>query len=363
MPMFQRIVVLFSILLFFSCGEKNDGITPKRTTLVESVYASALVQPDSLYEVYSSVSGILDKQFVTEGDTVAKGQKLFQIFKKTLDLNRENAKLNLQQAQEDYSGNAAVLSGLEKELQTAQLKFQNDSTNFMRQKRLWEQQIGSQAEFEFKKLNYEAAANVLEQLQNQYQRTRNDLQNRLRQADNNYRSAIVNTKDFTISSKINGRVYAIYRNEGEIITVQQPLASVGSPDIFVIDLLVDEVDIVKLETGQKVLINLDAYSGTLFEGRIDKIYPKKDERTQTFKVEAVFDTAPKVLYPGLAGEANIIVAEKQNTITIPLEYLTEDNGVQTDNGLKEVVTGKRNMEEVEILSGIDVTTNIYRPEQ
>ena len=361
--MVQRIVVIFSIVLFFSCGTKKDGITPKKTTLVESVYASALVQPDSLYEVYSSVAGILDTQFVNEGDTVTKGQQLFQIFNKMPDLNRENAKLSLQQAKEDYSGNAAVLAGLQKELQTAQLKFQNDSVNFMRQQRLWEQKIGSQAEFEAKKLNYEASANTLEQLKNQYLRTQSDLQNRVRQADNNYRSAIVNTKDFTLTSKINGRVYAVYRNEGEIITAQQPLASLGSSDVFIVDLLVDEVDIVKLEIGQKVLITLDAYTDTLFEGKVAKIYPKKDERTQTFKVEAVFERAPKVLYPGLAGEANIIISEKENTLTIPLEYLTEDNQVETDDGLREVITGKRNIDEVEIISGIDATTKIYRPEQ
>ncbi|WP_339709384.1 HlyD family efflux transporter periplasmic adaptor subunit [uncultured Kriegella sp.] len=360
--MFQKLVVIFSIVLFFSCKSKKDGITPKRTTLVESVYASALVQPDSLYEVYSAVAGILDRQLVNEGDTVIKGQQLFQIFNKMPDLNRENAKLSLQQAKEDYSGNAAVLAGLQKELQTAQLKFQNDSVNFMRQQRLWEQKIGSQAEFEVKKLNYEASANTLEQLNNRYLRTQNDLQSRVRQADNNYQSAIINTKDFMLTSKINGRVYAIYRNEGEIITTQQPLASMGSSNVFIVDLLIDEVDIVKIEKGQKVLITLDAYSDALFEGKVVKIYPKKDERTQTFKVEAVFESAPQVLYPGLAGEANIVISEKENTLTIPLEYLTENNQVKTDDGLKDVTTGKRNIEEVEIISGIDAVTKIYRPE-
>jgi multidrug efflux pump subunit AcrA (membrane-fusion protein) len=357
-----RFLIPLLAFLIVSCNHNDEGITPEKTTLVESVYASALVQPDSLYEVYSSVTGILDKQLVEEGDTVSKGQPLFQIFNKTPELNRENARLNLQLAQEELSGNAAVLDGLEKELHTAKLKFHNDSVNFMRQKRLWEQQIGSNAEYDNKKLQYESSLNNLQVLQNRYGRTKNDLQTRMQQAENNYQTAIVNTGDFTITSKINGKVYAIHKNEGEIITAQQPLASMGKSAVFIVELLVDEVDIVALKKGQNVLITLDAYSNTVFEGKIDKIYPKKDERTQTFKVDAVFDKMPEVLYPGLAGEANIIVAQKENTLTIPLEYLMEGNTVMTDDGPQEVSLGVQNLKKVEILSGIDEHTKIYKPE-
>ena len=120
--MFQRIFTIFLATLVFSCQSKNDGINPIKKTLTESVYASALVQPDSLYEVYSSVGGILDAQFVIEGDTVAKGRRLFQIFNKMPDLNQKNAELTLQYANDELSGNAAVLDGLQKELQTARLR-------------------------------------------------------------------------------------------------------------------------------------------------------------------------------------------------------------------------------------------------
>jgi len=140
------------------------------------------------------------------------------------------------------------------------------------------------------------------------------------------------------------------------------LANIGSSNVFIIELLIDEVDIVKLQLKQKVLITLDAYSDEVFEARVDKIYPKKNERTQTFKVEAIFDNPPKVLYPGLAGEANIVVSERENVLTIPLEYLIDGNSVQTGEGLKEIEIGNKNLREVEILSGIDEQTKIYKPE-
>lgn len=359
----HRLLLFLVTLILWSCGSGTESVHPKKSTLVESVYASALIQPDSLYAVYSSVAGILDKQFVDEGDTVVNGSSLFQIFNKTPALNRENAKINLQQARNDYNGSAAVLDGLQKEILTALLKLQNDSVNYERQERLWQQEIGSKAEYDIKKLNYELSMNNLKVLQNNYDRTKSELKNRVRQASNAYEAAIVSTKDFTIASKINGRVYAIYKNIGEIITTMEPLASIGSGDIFLIELLVDEVDIVKLKTSQKVIIKLDAYADEIFEGRIHKIYPKKDERSQTFKVEAVFDNAPYKLYPGLAGEANIIVTEKENTLTIPLEYLMKNNTVKTTEGEILVKVGAKNLKEIEILSGIDENTEILKPEE
>ena len=358
-----RVLILLISLQFLSCDNSVERVKPKKSTLVESVYASALVQPDSLYEVYSSVAGILDKQFVNEGDTVSYGSSLFLIFNKTPALNRENAKINLQQAREEYNGSAAILDGLLKEILTAALKLQNDSINFKRQERLWEQEIGSKAEYDIKKLNYELSMNNLNVIQNRYARTKNELKNRVVQAGNNYEAAIVSAKDFTITSKINGRVYAIYKNIGEIITTQEPLASIGSADTFLIELLVDEIDIVKLNTKQKVIIKLDAYPEEIFEGKVHKIYPQKDERSQTFMVEAIFEMAPVKLYPGLAGEANIIVSEKENTLTIPLEYLMKNNTVNTDDGPVKVTIGTKNLEEVEILAGIDENTEILKPEE
>jgi len=359
----HRILILLISLQILSCGNSVESVKPKISTLVESVYASALVQPDSLYAAYSSVAGILDKQFVNEGDTVLNGSSLFQIFNKTPELNRENAKINLQQAREEYNGSAAILNGLQKEILTAELKLINDSINFKRQERLWKQEIGSKAEYDIKKLNYELSLNNLNVLQNKYARTKNELKNRVMQAGNAYEAAIVSTKDFTITSKINGRVYAIYKNIGEIITTLEPLASIGSADTFLVELLVDEIDIVKLNTKQKVIIKLDAYPEEIFEGKIYKIYPKKDERSQTFKVEAIFNIAPVKLYPGLAGEANIIVSEKENTLTIPLEYLMKNNTVNTDDGPVSVTIGAKNLKEVEILAGIDENTEILKPEE
>ena len=128
-------------------------------------------------------------------------------------------------------------------------------------------------------------------------------------------------------------------------------------------MLVDEVDIVKIIEDQTVLITLDAYKGEVFTGKVSKILPKKDERNQTFVVEAIFDNPPKKLYPGLSGEANIIIATKNEVLTIPKEYLIDENKVKTDDQLVEIVIGLQNMEFVEVISGITEDSYIYKPKE
>ena len=351
------------LFLFISCGSQQEKILPTKKHLTESVYASVTVQPDSLYQAYAPVGGILDLNLLEEGDLVMKGTPIIQIVNNTPKLNSDNARLALELAKANYNGSSAVLSSLEDEIQSATLSFKNDSMNYFRQKRLWDQNIGSKVQFENRKLAYEISGNNLKQLKNKYVQTKNELSTQVKQALNNYTTSQISNQDFTLKSKIIGKVYALYKNPGEIVSTMEPLAAVGSASDFIIELLIDEVDIVKLNLGQKALITLDAYGDEVFEAKVSKIYPKKDERSQTFKAEATFDNPPKALYPGLAGEGNIIISEKESALTIPKEFLIDGNKVMTHDGLVDVVIGLRNMDSVEIVDGISESTEILKPEE
>jgi len=344
-----------------SCSGKQYKILPEQRSLTESVYSSVIIQPDSLYQVYANVAGILDNNLVEEGDVVSKGESLIQIINSTPELNAKNAKLTLQLAKENYYGSSAILSSIQEEIIAAKLKYTNDSINYFRQRSLWEQEIGSKAVYDTKKLNYQLASNSLKLLQSKYDRTKHELETAVQQAQINYETALISSEDFTIKSKIDGKLYALYKEPGEIVTTMEPLAAIGSVKNFVVEMLVDEVDIVRISKMQNVIIHLDAYNGKVFTGKVSKVYPKKDERNQTFKVEAVFENPPDILYPGLSGEANIIIDEKDKVLTIPKTYLIDDNKVKTDDGLITVTTGLQNMEHIEILSGITKDTPIYKP--
>ncbi len=360
--MHKPILWMLFFIIFVSCNNNEEKILPATTDITESVYSSVTIQPDSLYQVYAAVNGILDKNLVEEGDIIEKEKPIIQIINSNPKLNTENAKLSLDLAKKNYTGNAAILSSIEEEMKAAALKMTNDSINYCRQKNLWNQQIGSKVEYDTKKLAYELSTNAMDLLKNKYDRTKEQLQTQLKQAENNYKTSLITTKDFTVNSKINGKIYALYKNPGEIVNTLEPLASIGSATVFVIEMLVDEVDIVQLKKGQKAIITLDAYNGEVFTAKVSKIYPKKDERNQTFMVEALFDQSPKVLYPGLSGEANIMIDSKKKVLTIPKQYLIDDSKVKTENGIVEIVIGLQSMDTVEVVSGITKETWIYKPE-
>ena len=73
----QKLVLLLLCSLFVVSCKKEEHITPKRINMTESIYSSVIIQPDSLYQVYAIISGILEKTFVEEGQVVTKNQALF----------------------------------------------------------------------------------------------------------------------------------------------------------------------------------------------------------------------------------------------------------------------------------------------
>ncbi|MBL7473017.1 efflux RND transporter periplasmic adaptor subunit [Robertkochia sediminum] len=349
------------ILIIFSCKDQNEGILPRSGPITESVYATVTIKPDSLYQVYAAVAGILQENLVREGDAVAKGQPLFQIDNNTPLLQVENARLNLELARKNLQGKNNVLQELKNQIATAKLQYHNDSLNYFRQKNLWEQNIGSKNAYDQKKLAYEVSRNRLALLQQQYERTERELVTGLQQAENNYQTSRITKDEYTVSSVLHGTVYAVYKEPGELITQQTALGEVGSNKNFIIELMVDEKDIVKVQAGQQVVIALDAYQGQTFTATVYRILPEKNERNQSFMVEAQFVETPHKLYSGLAGEANIITAQKTQVLSIPRSYLVNDTTLRTEDGLITIQTGLQSLDRVEIISGIDPTTKVLKP--
>ncbi|MEE4247952.1 MAG: HlyD family efflux transporter periplasmic adaptor subunit, partial [Kangiellaceae bacterium] len=345
-----------TLSLLLSCSGGFEKTYPQERLLVESVYASATVVPDSLYQAHSSVQGILDKNYVNEGELVKKDDPLLKIVNTTPLLTRENAALEMNLAKENYAGSAAVVNSILDEIDAAKVQLINDSINFVRQERLWNQNIGSKIEYDNRKMAYDLSRNRVASLERKYERTQNELRTRLKQAQNSYRSATTITKDYIIRSKIDGRVYALYRNPGELVNTLEPVAAIGHSENFIIELIIDEVDVVKLEIDQKMVITLDAYPNQVFDAKLTKIYPKKEEKNQTFKAEATFIDYPPKLYSGLAGEANIIISKKDNALTIPRDYLLPNNEVMTQEGKISVAVGLQNLGYVEITNGLTADT-------
>lgn len=351
--------LLISYSFIDGCNNHTDSINPKTTNIIESVYASGIVKSVNQYEVYTKLNGVIEKIFVKEGDHVNKGTPILQIENINLTISTENARLTSQA--NDYLLNKEKLVEAKKNIEYAQKKLENDSLLFIRQKELWNQKIGSKIELEQKELSFEDAKINLKKAQVAYENINRQLKLASDQSKNNLKVAQNNENDLVIKSEDDGYVYQLKAKKGELATSNSPLAIIGQKD-FVLELIVDEIDIIKIRKGQKLIVKMDSYKNKVFDAEVSFIYPMMDERTRSFKVEAVFIEQPKKLYPNLTLEANIIINEKKNVLTIPTNYLLNDSTVLLEDGtVKPIKIGLKDYNLTEVISGIDKDTKIKMP--
>ncbi|HEY4650118.1 MAG TPA: HlyD family efflux transporter periplasmic adaptor subunit [Pontibacter sp.] len=347
-------------LIVVSCGGKQEKIQPAVEDISEAVYASGVVKSRNQYQVFPTVSGTIQKLFVTEGDVVESGTPLLKIDNETARLSTENARIAAEYAR--VSANREKLTELQENISLARARKQTDSLLLVRQRNLWAKNIGTRVELEQRELNYRNSATAYNTARLRY----NDLQKQLnltaRQAQKNLEISQVMSDDYTVKSETAGKVYSVLKEVGELVSPQTPVAIVGDANDFIVELQVDEYDIVRVKPGQRVLLNLDSYKGQVFEAEVYKVNPAMNERTRSFTVEARFTKSPPELYPNLSTEANIIIQQKKQALTIPRDYLLEGSYVLNEDGEKvKVTTGLKDYQKVEIVEGLAKDAFILKP--
>lgn len=362
--MFRVYTILFglTVLFFSSCSEERESIIVKEKNLVEAVYSSVRIEPLEYYTVKSTVSGYLNDFKVNAGDVVNSGEVLFSIKDATGSSTEQNALVAFDLARSNLYGDRSLLNDLRFEIDNLKLKRRNDSLNYHRNKLLFAAGGVTKVELEQSELLLESSRSSHIAAQNRYKRTELEMKATFEQAKNNYYLSVSRSGDARITSVMNGKIYSILKERGDLVSLQEPLAIVGSADNFKILLMVDESDINRIAIGQQLFVDLESYPGKVFEARIDRIIPQLDQQTQTFEVHAKFKDSPKNLYMGLTGEASIVIEERKKVITIPRDYLTAKNEVETDEGFIKVKTGIMSLSEVEITEGLQSGQRIYRPE-
>lgn len=355
--------LLVAIFVLCGCSRKGkDVIKPIVQNITESVYASGVVKSKNQYEVFSTVNGIVKQTPVAEGDTVRTGDIIMTLVDEVPNLSSENAKLAANYT--SISFNADRLKQMKLDIASALANKQNDSALFVRQQNLWKEGIGSRNELEQRELASKHSADNYEAALLQYNNLKKEIDYMARQSVNNLQISNSVAKDYTIRSRQDGKVYSIFKEPGEMVTFQSPVAVIGDINDFVVKLQVDEFDIRSIKPEQKVFLSMDSYRGQVFEAKITSVQPLMNDRSRSFEVEAVFTTRPIQLYPNLTVEANILISMKEDALTIPRAYLMEGNFVLLKNGDKrKVVTGLKDYQRVEIISGLGKDEEIQKPPQ
>ncbi len=351
---------MFFVVLLAACKDKTEKTKPDVGPITESIYASGTIKSKDQYQAFATVNGIIEKIYVTEGDTVKKGDAILLISNEAQKLNKENAELAARFA--DYNANQGKLNEAKQFVELAKSKMKNDSALFFRQKALWQDQIGTKVELEQRELAYQNSRTAYFSSLVKLDDLKKQLDLSSEQSKNNLLISSKLENDFTLKSEIDGIVYSINKTVGELVGLQTPLAVIGHANNFVLEMQVDEYDIFKVQLGQQILVTMDSYKGKVFEARISKINPLMNERSKTFLIEAEFVKAPEKLYPNTTFEANIVVTSKEKALLIPRNYLLNDSMVQLSNSEKvKVVTGLKDYQKIEIISGIKAEDELMKP--
>ncbi len=353
-------VAIFMLFAIVSCKKKVEKINPTIEDITESVYASGTIRSLNQYQAFVTVNGIIDEVYIEEGDLVKKGDAILSISNKMQKLNAENAR----QASEfaDYNTNKGKLR--EAELMKALMlnKMKSDSSLYQRQLNLWEQQVGTKVELEQRELAYQSSKSAYFSAVVKYDDLNRQLGFNSSQSKRNLEISKEMEGDFTLRSEMDGKVYSLLKNKGEIVGLQTPIAIIGDANQFVLEMQVDEYDIINVQLGLKVMVSLDSYKGEVFEAAVSKIYPLMNERSKSFLVEAKFTKMPKVIYPNISFEANIVLRTADKALLIPRNFMVNDSTVLKSNGEKVIVkTGLKDYKKIQILAGLTEEDELIKP--
>jgi len=359
MKYFNAIFLGLSFLIF-SCDSSQESISPKRENISESVYASGLIRSRNQYQAFANANGIVQEIFVSEGDSVKIGSPILLIYNESAILNRESAELT--RAYTDRKVNQTQLRELENNIENAKNKWLNDSLLYERQKRLKDQEVGSAVDLEQRQLAFENSRNAYQSAKLNYLDAKREIEYNEKSAVKKLSISKALESDLVLKSEIQGKVYSILKEKGEMVNANTPLAVVGSAAEFLLEMQVDEYDIVKVKLGQKILVTMDSYRGQTFEATVAKIYPLMDGQSKSFLVEGTFTKEPVILYPNLTLEANIIIQTKENALTLPRNFiLNEGFVINADKDTLAVKLGLKDYQKAEILEGIDEKTVVIKP--
>lgn len=351
-----RLTLTLCITLLFSCQSNSETIKAEKRDWVESIYASSKVQSVNQYAHYSEVSGRLIKYHVREGDTVNAGDLMAE-----LDGVNLETRLKIAQYQRDQvASNQSRIQELRLQIETAQNQLNRDSSDFVRQQRLLKSGVGTQSQLDVRLLKYQQSQSQFSSLTLRLQSLQEEIYAQLKQSQQNVALAKNQREAYRIYAARKGRIYELRATIGEMVSPQQPIALIGDAQHFLVEMEIDERDISKINIGQEVIVKLDAYNNT-FKAQLSGISPHLDAQTQTFHAEARFTGLHPAFYPGLTAESNIILQKKNQVWVVPIKGLIDTQYIETSQGKKKVITGLRNAQFVEIISGIDAQTEIILP--
>jgi len=345
------ILVILLVIILVLVGLKKAGVIGKeegikvstekvaKRDITEIVTASGKIYPEIEVKMSSDISGEIVELNVAEGDSVRKGQQLAKIYADIYSNQRNQAAAQVNQQEALVSNASAQLPGLKATLDAAQSQYD-------RQKKLLDQKVISQAEFE-------TATTSLRTAQANYNAAEQSVHSNMAgvaSAKANLAIQAENVSRTTITSPLSGVVSLLNVKKGERVVGNSMMAGTEMmrvADMNKIEAIVDvgENDIPKVQLGDSATIEVDAFSNRKFKGVVTQIASSiistaasssssSTNDVTNYKVHIRLDPAsykdlmdskkPKslVFRPGMTASADIQTKTHHDVLAVPINAVT-----------------------------------------
>lgn len=305
-----------------------------RTELAAEITVVGNLIGDATVSVVPRTAGRLQDLSVRLGDRVSRGQRIAKI--EDFEIVEQ-----VKQAEAAQEVSLATIRQREADLQLAE-------TNVERSRSLFERQLLPKQTLDDNEARYQAALAQLDLARAQTTQSKARL-DELR----------INLSNTVITSPVNGFVSKRNVDPGAFVSQQTPVADVV--DITRVRLVANvvEKDLKELESGNNTRVQVDAFPGETFAGRIARVSPVLDPATRTAPIEIEIPNPNYRLKPGMYARVGITTQTKKQALVLPSSAVVDLGGrrgiFQLQNEVavfRTVTVGSEQGTLVEILGGL-----------
>lgn len=173
-----------------------------------------------------------------------------------------------------------------------------------------------------------------------------------------YDNAKTKQDGLTLRAPIDGVITEINTTEGAMLEEAVPVYSIQSSDNFEVVAAVDELDIVNVEVGQNVKVELDAYPNRTFDAIVNRISGVGVVSGGVTTYDVTVTLLENANFrDGMTANIEVVVSDSQNVILLPVEAVSTANGQSyvtlSGGATSNVTTGLSDGTNIEILSGVN----------
>jgi RND family efflux transporter MFP subunit len=273
----------------------------KRAPVAEQILIVGNLIGAATVQVVPRVNGRLSTVNVQLGDSVRRGQTVAKV--EDLEIQEQ-----VRQAEAAYKVSEATIRQRKADLTLA-------TTNRERSKSLFDRQLLPQQTYDDTVARHEAAMAQTDLAQAQFEQARARL--------DELKITLANT---IITSPVDGFVSKRFSDPGAFVGPNSPVVAVV--DIRTVRMVANlvEKDMKKVPQGTSAAVEVDAFPGEQFSGRVKRIAPVFDPATRTAEIEIEIPNAHYRLKPGMYSRVQLTVESRANALTVPRNALVELDG-------------------------------------